>query len=167
VLAAAYTGTMTLTAILPTLRHSIPAPFDASAWPAGSVPTIDDVTVRAVSVGRYADICGTPCVCTGPAVIPASGGVASGTLSTTVVVATVTDATPDTLRLDACVSGLGAVWREARLIGRVSHAYDEPFAVVDAHGSDACARVVLPGDVRVGDRIAVPCPGCHTVGEVR
>lgn len=158
---------MTLTALLPTLRSSIPAPFDAAAWPAGSAPTLDDVTVRAVSVGRFADICGTPCVCTGPAVIPASGGVASTTLSTTVVVATVTDAGPDTLRLDACVAGLAAVWREARLIGRVSHAYDEPFAVVDAHGEEPCGTVVLPGDVRVGDRIAFPSPGCHTVGEVR
>ncbi len=158
---------MTLTALLPTLRSSIPAPFDAALWPAGSTPTLDDVTVRAVSVGRFADICGTPCVCTGPAVIPASGGVASATLSTTVVIATVTDATPDTLRLDACVAGLEAVWREARLIGRVSRAYDEPFAVVDAHGEEPCGTVVLPGDVCVGDRIAFPCPGCHTVGEVR
>lgn len=158
---------MTLTALLPTLRSSIPAPFDSAAWPAGSVPTLDDVTVRAMSVGRYADICGTPCVCTGPAVIPASGGVASATLSTTVIVATVVQAAPDALRLDACAAGLDVVWSEARLLGRVSHAYDEPFAVIDAHGSEACARVVLPGDVRVGDRIAVPCPGCHTLGEVR
>ncbi|WP_314452793.1 hypothetical protein [uncultured Microbacterium sp.] len=158
---------MTLTALLPTLRSSTPSPFDPSAWPAGSVPTLDDVTVRAMSVGRYADICGTPCVCTGPAVIPASGGVASATLSTTVIVATVVDATPDTLRLDALAAGLDVVWREARLLGRVSHAYDEPLAVVDAHGSEARATVVLPGDVRVGDRIVVPCPGCHTLGEVR
>lgn len=158
---------MTLTALLPTLRASIPAPFDPSAWPAGSAPTLDDVTVRAISVGRYAEICGTPCVCTGPAVIPASGGVASPVLSTTVIVATVTDAGADTIRLDACAAGLDVVWREARLLGRVSHAYDEPFAVLDAHGEESCGTVVLPGDVRVGDRIAVPCPGCHTVGEVR
>ena len=157
---------MTLTALLPTLRSSIPAPFDATAWPAGSTPMLDDVTVRAVSIGRYADICGTPCVCTGPAVIPASGGVASGIHSTTVVVATVLDATPETLRIDACVAGLDAVWREVRLIGRVSHAYDERFAIVDAHGQ-AAGSVILPGDVRSGDRVAFPCPGCHTVGEVR
>lgn len=158
---------MTLTALLPTLRASIPAPFDPSAWPAGSAPTLDDIIVRAVSVGRFADICGTPCVCTGPAVIPASGGVASPVLSTTVIVATVTDAGPDTVRLDACAAGLDVIWREARLLGRVSLAYDEPFAVLDAHGEESCGTVVLPGDVRVGDRIAVPCPGCHTVGEVR
>lgn len=157
---------MTLTALLPTLRASIPAPFDTAAWPAGTVPTLDDVTVRAVSIGRYADICGTPCVCTGPAVIPASGGVASGTLSTTVVVATVLDATAGTLRLDACVADLDAVWREARLLGRVSHAYDAAFAVVDARGRSV-GNATLPGDVRVGDRVAFPCPGCHTVGEVR
>ncbi|MEV7693768.1 hypothetical protein AB0N73_10615 [Microbacterium sp. NPDC089189] len=158
---------MTLTALLPTLRDSIPAPFDAAAWPAGSAPTLDDVTVRAMSVGRYADICGTPCVCTGPAVIPLSGGMASTTLSTTVVVATVVEVASGTLRLDACVVGLGAVWREARLIGRISHAYDVRFSVAGAHGEDAGGSVVLPGDIRVGDRIAFPCPGCRTVGEVR
>jgi hypothetical protein len=157
---------MTLTALLPTLRASIPAPFDPGAWPAGTVPTIDDVTVRAVSVGRYADLCGTPCVCTGPAVIPASGGVASAVHSTTVVVATVVDAESRTLRLDACAAGLDAVWREARLLGRVSHAYDATFDVVDAAGRGV-GRATLPDDVRVGDRIAFPCPGCHTVGEVR
>ncbi|MFS0792516.1 hypothetical protein [Microbacterium sp. 1P10AE] len=157
---------MTLTALLPTLRASIPAPFDAAAWPAGATPTLDDVTVRAVSIGRYADICGTPCVCTGPAVIPASGGVASAVHSTTVVVATVLDAMPGTLRIDACVAELDAVWREVRLIGRVSHAYDERFAIVDARGL-AAGSVILPGDVRSGDRVAFPCPGCHTVGEVR
>jgi hypothetical protein len=76
-------------------------------------------------------------------------------------------AAPDALRLDACVTGLDVVWREARLIGRVSHAYDEPFAVRDAHGEETGGTVVLPGDVRAGDRVAFPCPGCHTVGEVR
>ncbi len=103
----------------------------------------------------------------GPGGDPGVGRVASAVLSTTVVVATVVDATPATLRLDACVAGLEAVWREARLLGRVSYAYDEPFTVLDAHGEDSCGTVVLPGDVRVGDRIAFPCPGCHTVGEVR
>lgn len=158
---------MTLTALFPTLRDSIPTPFDAAAWPAGSAPTLDDVTVRAMSVGRYADICGTPCVCTGPAVIPFSGGMASTTLSTTVVVATVVEVASGTVRLDAGVGGLEVVWREARLIGRVSHAYDARFAVAGADGEDACGAVDLPGDVRAGDRIAVPCPGCRTVGEVR
>lgn len=157
---------MTLTALLPTLRASIPAPFDAAAWPAGSTPTLDDVTVRAMSIGRYADLCGTPCVCTGPAVIPASGGVASTTLSTTVVVATVVVADPRLLQLDARVDGLGAMWTEARLLGRVSFAYDETFEVVDARARSV-GRATLPGDIRAGDRVAFPCPGCHTVGEVR
>jgi len=158
---------MTLTALLPTLRSSIPAPFDAAAWPAGAAPTLDDVTVRSMSVGRYADICGTPCVCTGPAVIPASGGVASATSSTTVVVATVRDATGITVQLDAGVADLDVTWSEARLIGRISRAYDKPFAVIDAHGSGACGTAVLPSDLHAGDRVAFPCPGCHTVGEVR
>lgn len=158
---------MTLTSLLPTLRDSIPSPFDRRVWPAGAVPLIDDVTIAAVSLLRYAEICGTPCVCSWPAVIPDSGGRASATEATTVVVATVIAADPTTVRLDACLGDLEPVWREARLIGRVSHAYEEPFAVYDAHGDEAVATVTLPGDPRVGDRITVPVPGYHSVGEVR
>ncbi|MDQ1123820.1 hypothetical protein [Microbacterium trichothecenolyticum] len=158
---------MTLTALLPTLRSSIPAPFDAAAWPAGAAPTLDDVTVRAMSIDRYADLCGTPCVCTGPAVIPASGGVASANSSTTVVVTTVTNATCATVQLDAGVAGLDVTWSEARLIGRISHAYVKPYAVIDAHGSGACGTAVLPSDLHPGDRLAFPCPGNHTLGDVR
>lgn len=158
---------MTLTSLLPTLRESIPSPLDATAWPARTEPSTDDVTVAAVSLHRYADLCGTPCVCTGPAVIPYSGGVASATDSTTVVLMRVTEADAGGIRVDARLSALHPVWREARLLGRVSHAYDEPFAVRDADAEEAVATVVLPGDPRVGDLIAVPCAGCHSVGEVR
>lgn len=158
---------MTLTSLLPTLRESIPSPFDRRAWPAGAIPQIDDVTIAAVSLLRYAEICGTPCVCSWPAVIPDSGGRASATEATTVVVATVISADATTIRLDACLGDLAPVWKEVRLIGRVSHAYDEPFALFDAHGEDPVATVTLPGDPRVGDRIAVPVPGYHRVGEVR
>jgi hypothetical protein len=158
---------VTLTSLLPTLRESIPTPFDAAAWPARSVPSTDDVTVAAVSLRRYAELCGTPCVCTGPAIIPLSGGAASPTDSTTVVLMRVTAADAGGIRVDARLSALHPVWREARLLGRVSHAYDEPFAVYGGDSEEATASVVLPGDPRPGDLIAVPCAGCHSVGEVR
>lgn len=160
---------MTLTTLLPTLRDSIPAPFDRTAWPAGARAGIDDVTVSAISLTRYAEICGTPCVCTGPAVIPFSGGTASPTDSATVVVARVVATDDGTIRIDARLSPVHPVWREARLLGRVSHARDVSLAVwdADADADEPSASVVLPGDVRVGDVIAVPCPGGHSVGEVR
>ncbi|MFD4958002.1 hypothetical protein [Microbacterium sp. NPDC058389] len=66
---------MTLTSLLPTLRHSIPSPFVRDLWPAGAVPEVDDVTVTGISVLRYTTLCGTPCVMTGTAVIPLSGDV--------------------------------------------------------------------------------------------
>lgn len=76
---------MTLTSILPTLRRSIPGPFSRDAWPARAEPTCDDVIVGGVSVARYVDLCATPCVMTGPAVIPLSGGMPSPTDTTTVL----------------------------------------------------------------------------------
>jgi hypothetical protein len=158
---------VTLTSLLPTLRESIPVPFDASVWPARTTPSTVDLTIAAVSLRRYAELCGTPCVCTGPAVIPFSGGVASPSESTTVVLTRVTVADAGEVRVDARLSALHPVWREARLLGRVSHAYDEPFAVQDADADVPIATVVLPGDPRVGDLIAVPCAGIHAVGEIR
>ncbi|WP_191906690.1 hypothetical protein [Microbacterium lushaniae] len=156
---------MTLTTILPTLRDSIPAPFDSAAWPAGARAGIGDVTVSAISLRRYAELCGTPCVCTGAAVIPLSGGVASRTDSTTVLLLGIAAVDDRAVVVDGRISHLQPVWREARLLGRVSHAHEKPFAVRGADGSPAA--VVLPGDVRVGDLVAVPCPGLHTVGELR
>jgi hypothetical protein len=158
---------MTLTSLLPTLRDSIPSPFDHVAWPAGAHPTIDDVVVQGVSLLRYEELCGTPCVYSGAAVIPLSGGVASEVDSTTVVVATIVSADAAHVRLDAEFAGLAPLWREARLIGRISHAYDEPFAVYGAHAHAASGVVRLPGDPRVGDLVAVPCPGSFGLGDVR
>lgn len=57
---------MTLTSILPTLRASLPDPLDPTLWPAVTVATVDDVTVRAVSMQRLAAIAGTPCCRTAP-----------------------------------------------------------------------------------------------------
>lgn len=159
---------MTLTSLLPTLRASLPSPFDATRWPAGSLPLIDDVTVAAVSLRRYAELCGTPCVCTGPAIVPLSGGSVSATESTTVMMMSVVAVSGTEVRVDACLDELdGVAWQEVRLLGRVSHAHDARFALVDADSDAATATVVLPRDVRPGDTIALPCAGAHTVGEVR
>jgi hypothetical protein len=158
---------MTLTSILPTLRDSIPSPFDRAAWPAGAHPTVDDVVIDGVSLRRYEELCGTPCVCTGAAIVPLSGGVASATASTTVVLAAVTVVEGEHLHLDARFEGCAPIWREARLLGRVSHAYEAPFAVHAAVSGAVSGAVRLPGDLRAGDLLAVPCPGCFSVGDVR
>lgn len=158
---------MTLTSLLPTLRDSIPTPFDTVAWPHGAHPTLDDVVVRGISLLRYEDLCGTPCVLSGPAVVPLSGGSASTTDAMTVIVARIVGADASSVRLDASFSRLAPLWREARLIGRVSHAYEEPFAVYGVHASASSGVVRLPGDPRVGDLVAVPCPGAVALGDLR
>lgn len=163
---------MTLTSLLPTLRHSIPTPFDRDQWPARTTPTIDDLVVAGVSVLRYVALCGTPSTITGPALLPLSGGVASGVDTTTILTTTVVAVDEGTagpvLLVDAVLTAMPALWRESRMIGRVSSAPDHRFAIRDAVGADLNGvAVVLPHDVRSGDVIAVPCPGAHTVGEVR
>ncbi|MFG6475626.1 hypothetical protein ACFXP7_04485 [Microbacterium sp. P06] len=158
---------MTLTSLLPTLRDSIPSPFDRDVWPAGTHPTLDDVVVSGVSMLRIVDLCATPCVYTGAAIVPVSGGVASPTESTTVVVARIVDADAGSIRLDATFCAHAPLWREARLLGRVSHAYEEPFTVLDAATGAVTGVVRIPADPRVGDLIAVPCAGCFSVGDVR
>lgn len=158
---------MTLTSILPTLRDSLPSPFDREVWPARTSPTLDDVVVAGVSLLRIVDLCATPCVYTGAAVIPMSGGVVSSTDSTTVVVARIAETDAGSIRLDATFRLHAPLWREARLLGRVSHAYEQPFSVLDADSGAVSGVVRIPGDPRVGDLVAVPCPGCFSVGDVR
>jgi hypothetical protein len=158
---------MTLTSLFPTLRDSIPTPFDRDAWPAGTRPTLDDVVVAGVSMRRIVELCATPCVYTGAAIMPQSGGMASSSASTTIVIARVLDVGDARVRLDATFHGHPPLWREARLLGRISHAYEQPLPVVGADDDAICGVVRLPGDVRVGDLVAVPCAGCFSVGDVR
>lgn len=56
---------MTLTAILPALRRSIPDPLEPRHWPEHTVPTISDVVVGGVSLTRLVEITGTPALLTG------------------------------------------------------------------------------------------------------
>lgn len=114
---------------------------------------------------RLAEICTTPCVYSGPAVIPFAGGAASTTESVTVIVSTVVGVGPGGLGLDTRFDLHRPVWREVRLLGRVSHAREVP---LDLHGVDGGgAHVLLPADVGPGDLLAVPCAGCFSVGDVR
>lgn len=164
---------MTLTSLLPTLRESLPSPLARDLWPALTRPGVDDVVIAGVSLRRYVEICGTPCVESGPAIIPLSGGCLSPTETTTVLVTSVTrvvgDGAERVLVVDSVLDDVEAHWGELRLIARVSHAYDRRFAVRDARGSVVHASVVaqLPADLEVGDLLAVPCRGTVTVGRVR
>jgi hypothetical protein len=157
---------MTLTAILPSLRRSIPDPLAAALWPAGTVATTTDLRVGDVSLVALAAERGTPCVVTGPAVERGSSGRASRTASASAVVlrilavAPATDDAPRALLLDADIAGLACTWSEVRLIGRASTAAARP-AVVGG------ASVRLPADIAAGDLVAVPVPAAVEVRGIR
>ncbi|RII86713.1 hypothetical protein DZF92_09545, partial [Clavibacter michiganensis subsp. insidiosus] len=153
---------MTLTAILPSLRRSIPDPLAAALWPAGTVSTTTDLRVGDVSLVALAAERGTPCTTTAASVERGSSGHASRTASASAVVlrilavAPATDCSPRALLVDADVAGLACAWAEARLIGRASTAAARPAEV----GGQA---VRLPADLAAGDLIAVPVPAAVEV----
>jgi hypothetical protein len=152
---------MTLTAILPSLRASIPDPLDLDAWPAHTEPTTDDVRVSAVSMSRLAEITGTPCVHTAEEAPPRYRGRDWAPRSMSVAVAAVTDVrrTPAGLvvQLDAVLPDC-AVLDEARLIGRRTTAPRLAAEVVSADDEHrAVAVLVIPADVAVGDLVCFPC----------
>jgi hypothetical protein len=157
---------MTLTAILPSLRASLPDPLDATAWPAHTEPTTDDVRVRAVSMARLADVAGTPCVHTAEEAPPRYRPRDWTPRGMSVAVAAVTGvsrtASGLALDLDAALPDC-AVLDEARLIGRRTTA-PRATAVVDAAG--AAAVLVVPADVAVGDLVCFPCRRALTHREV-
>lgn len=80
---------MTLTALFPTLRESIPVPLCRDLWPAHTNAGVLDLTVDAVSVLRFVALCGTPAAMTAPAVVPLAGGIASRDSLASIVVASV------------------------------------------------------------------------------
>ncbi|MFT2693629.1 hypothetical protein [Clavibacter zhangzhiyongii] len=160
---------MTLTAILPSLRRSIPDPLAAALWPAGTVATTTDLRVGDVSLVALAGERGTPCTVTGAAVERDSGGRASRTASASAVVlrilavAPATADAPRALLLDADIAdiaGLACTWSEVRLIGRASTAAARPAVV-------GVTLVRLPADVAAGDLIAVPVPAAVEVRGIR
>jgi len=137
---------MTLTDLLPSLRRSIPDPLDPRRWPARTTATLDDVVIEGVSLDRLTGWCGTPCVhtCDAGAVIVARVEAveerADGALDVWV------DA-----ELHRCAAFLG----EARLIGRISTRGDRRIALRPS--ADPVPDATLPGDVRAGDLVVVPC----------
>jgi hypothetical protein len=50
---------MTLTAIIPSLRTSIPDPLDVNLWPELTTATTTDVIVAGVSLLRLVEVCDT------------------------------------------------------------------------------------------------------------
>jgi len=137
---------MTLTHLMPSLRRSIPDPLDLRRWPAHTHATVDDVVVEGVSLGRLAGWCGTPCVHTRD--------------SSAVVVVRIesvelrADGALD-VWVDAELHHCAAVLAEARLIGRSSTVGDRRVALRPA--TDPAPDASLPGDVRAGDLLVVPC----------
>jgi hypothetical protein len=157
---------MTLTAILPTLRASVPDPLDPSAWPAHTEPTVDDVRVAAVSMSRLAEITGTPCVHSAEQAPPRyrSRDWTPRGMSVAVAAVTAVRRTADevVVELDAVLPDC-AVTGEARLIGRRTTAAPVVVTVVPGESPDAASgaatgvRMTVPRDVAVGDLVCLPC----------
>lgn len=173
---------MTLTAVLPSLRRSIPDPLDHRLWPEHTVTAVDDVIVGAVSLVRLAQLEGTPCVMTGDLYHPKARDARARGVGTdvTVVVVRVMSLNGDGGHRGAAVDGrlaaLPARWSECRLIGRVSTVRPLPIELsgVDGDGPDtghvdrtAAATCALPGDLREGDLLAIPCAGAASLHDVR
>lgn len=163
---------MTLTDILPTLRSSIPAPLVIDHWPDSTQPTTSDIVMAGVSMLRYAELCGTPCVHAGLAVIPGTKGRPSSTADCSIIITAVltvdageTSGQPAVV-LDASFSRTAPVWAEARVIGRVSTARHVAMTALGT-GDTRAAAVTLPADIRAGDLIALPSPGLIVLRDLR
>lgn len=157
---------MTLTALIPTVRASIPEPLHSRQWPARTVATTDDVLVAAVSMHRLATIAGTPCVHTAEQAPPPFRPPRWQPRDVTVAVASVLGVRRPRpgmvlLELDAALPAC-AVLDEIRLIGRVSTAPMSRTSVLTpcldgAEGPFRPLPAPLPNDVRVGDLLCFPC----------
>ncbi|MFE6968295.1 hypothetical protein [Isoptericola sp. NPDC057653] len=149
---------MTLTTLLPTLRRSLPDPLARHLWPTCTAATTTDVLVGGVSMHQLARLCGTPCVHSAAAwTVRTRRTVAPGLAAVVVTTVTAVARSADgglRVALDARpAAAVHPVWSELRLLGRASTA-----AVVPVWcGDDADGPVVLPGDLRAGDLLAVPC----------
>ena len=166
---------MTLTDLMPTLRRSIPDPLRAASWPDHTEATTTDVVIAGVSMLRLAELCATPCVHTGERTIAArrAGGALRTDIAVVIarVVMVVTNADADRVVLiDACLEGVEAVWSEMRLIGRASTAGDAGAILLDGNAEGSTPKpphVALPGDLRAGDLLLLPCVGTVSLHQVR
>jgi hypothetical protein len=129
--------------------------------------TTTDVVVSGISLLRLVEVCGTPCIHSGAAIVPGTNGRPSDTAKTAVLVVRVTDvmlrASGDTvIETDARLDNLRLIWSETRLINRASTAHSGVVLIagrpVDqelAFTADV-ASVDLPLDLTVGDLLAIP-----------
>lgn len=168
---------MTLTEILPTMRLSIPAPLTSALWPVHTQPSVSDVIVAGVALTRLVELNGTPAVLTGD--LPRPGrprerGLGGGTDVTVLVFRiTLRVDTQEDKRIaltDCTFDGIDARWSECRLIGRASISKTTRIELIPGDVGGASwphPTVSLPGDLREGDHIAVPCVGAVTLHEVR
>lgn len=158
---------MTLTRMIPSLRATLPDPLLVDSWPEATFATTTDVVVSGISLLRLVEVCGTPCVHSGAAVIPHTDGRPSPTLRTAVLVVRITRAQPHhsgklIVETDARLDDLRLVWSETRLIDRASTARSGAVLVAvspidpDLTGTASARATELPLDLRPGDLLAIP-----------
>ncbi|MBN9141462.1 MAG: hypothetical protein J0H23_11610 [Micrococcales bacterium] len=161
---------MTLTEVLPSLRRSLPDPLSIDSWPELTSVTTTDVVVCGISMVRLVELCGTPCVHTGAAVVPGTHGRPSPDADAAIVIVAVTafcgPDQADGVFVDGCLDRVPAIWSETRLINRASTAHHRSIPVRFG-GDDRQARANLPADLRPGDLLAVPCRGMVVLRDLR
>lgn len=161
---------MTLTALLPSLRRTLPDPIRIDSWPEFTVSSTTDVTVAGVSLLRLVEWCETPCVHTAAAVIRGTHGRPSETELASVVVtrvlAVVTGDDGTVVVIDAELHDCTPVLAETRLIGRASTAHTRRVSLVTTGSADP-VTVSLPADLAAGDLLVLPCLGATCLHEVR
>ena len=176
--AARRTVRMTLTRLLPSLRRTLPDPISHDLWPEATIATKTDVVVSGISLLRLVEVCGTPCIHSGAAIVPGTNGRPSDTDKTAVLVVRVTEVMQHAsgktvIETDARLDNLRLVWSETRLINRASTAHSGVVLIarrpVDpqlAFTTDV-SSADLPLDLRAGDLLAIPSRPITTTWALR
>lgn len=121
---------------------------------------------------RLVEWCDTPCVHTAAAVIPGTNGRPSPTELASVLLTRVTSIARSPSGdleawLDARLGACRPLLSETRLIGRVSTIRDAGMTLRTASDDAVSQLVSLPGDLRIGDILAIPCVGVTALHDVR
>lgn len=136
---------MTLTAVLPSFRQSLPDPLQHDAWPPDTIATLDDLLVGGVSILADVQRIGVPLVHGDGVRAIAVGRVLSRI-----------DGLDDRVDLTVGVpDDLAYVWSEARVMGRISPSPAGGVRVSTPSRLQG-AITVLPHDTAVGDLLAIP-----------